>query len=850
MRILHVLDMALPHLSTGYAVRSNYILSNQKRIGLEPIVLTRYAHSACDNDGSSVEVQEGIPYLWGPSAESHFLSFKRIGPMASQDLYELALHSSQKRFRDRIADAVEEYAPDVIHVASPAANAEIAADVGRRKGVPVLYEVRGLWHDSAVANGRLDPASDSYRDRQKIFLKAMHDVDSVVTLAQTMKDEFVGQGVPASKIDLVPNGVDLVRFKDTREESSLKATLGLDPNDFVLGYIGSVRELEGLHLLIEAAAGLVSFGAPIRVVIAGNGPALDGLKRLATSFGIAHRVNFLGHIPHDQISAYYDVLDAVVIPRTRSKVTELVTPLKPLEAMAAAKPLIVSDVAALTEIVRHDETGLVFEAGDADDLWRMCARLMNSSELRTTLGEAGRRWVRSERGWLDLVARYVPIYEGLAVKKRFRRTSPQEPGDKRILFYSQHLIGVGHHFRNREIARALSKDNEVHVIDGGRPIPGTDLPDSVMHISLTPLQASASGLSPADSALSLNEALLLRQEELREAVDQIRPQVVIVEFFPFSRWSLRREIVEMILRVRAAFPDVKVVCSLRDIPTRAATADLHRPPMAEALTRTGMSRFYSVPGGGRREQDIGMSRRYYSEVVPTLNAYFDVVLVHGDAQLTRLEDHFPWVDDIDIPIEYTGYVSEKLKTENPPDDLPKLPYVLVSAGGGAEGFQLVAPCIDAWKNLHREGRISDHEMVIFTGAFTEDSDLSELRRRCANGPFRIKKFTNNFLGWMKGAQVSISRAGYNTCVNVLETNTRAVFVPSVAMGDQVFRAEKMQEMGIAISLNEDTLTPGRLEAALLQTLSGPLPGHNLSLDGAGNTARFVNALTQVRRCAA
>lgn len=163
---------------------------------------------------------------------------------------------------------------------------------------------------------------------------------------------------------------------------------------------------------------------------------------------------------------------------------------------------------------------------------------------------------------------------------------------------------------------------------------------------------------------------------------------------------------------------------------------------------------------------------------------------------------------------------------------------------------MVAPCIDAWKNLHREGRISDHEMVIFTGAFTEDSDLSELRRRCANGPFRIEKFTNNFLGWMKGAQVSISRAGYNTCVNVLETNTRAVFVPSVAMGDQVFRAEKMQEMGIAISLNEDTLTPGRLEAALLQTLSGPLPGHNLSLDGAGNTARFVNALTQVRRCAA
>lgn len=760
------------------------------------------------------------------------------------------MRASEKRFRDRLVDAVEEHTPDVIHAASPATNAVAAADVGQSKGVPVVFEVRGLWHESAVANGRLDPSSESYRERQEIFLTAMQNSDGVVTLAETMKNEFVEKGISASKIHLVPNGVDPDRFQHASENLSLRTSLDIHPDDVVLGYIGSIRKLEGLHLLIESAADLAAAGAPIRIVLAGDGAALSDFQRLADSLGIADRMRFLGHIPHEEIDAYYDVLDVVVIPRTRSKVTELVTPLKPLEAMASGKPLIVSDVAALTEVVRHGETGLVFKADDVDDLTRMCARLLNSTEFRTSLGEAGRRWVRTERNWLDLVERYVPIYEELVGNRRFKRPSPPEPAGKRILFYSQHLIGVGHHFRNREIARALSADNEVYMIDGGRPIPGADLPESVMHIPLTPLQASASGLSPADSALSLNEALALRQVELCQTVGQIRPQVVIVEFFPFGRWSLRREIVDMILRSRTAFTDVKVVCSIRDIPTRAATTDLHHTPMADALIRTGMSRFYSVPGGGRREHDVTVSRRYYSEVVPTLNAHFDLVLVHGDTHLTRLEDHFPWADDIDIPIEYTGYVSQKRVSEDRLIDGPKSPYVLVSAGGGAEGFELVAPCIDAWKNLHREGRISDHEMVIFIGAFAEDEAFSELCRRCDNGPFRIEKFTDNFLAWMNDARVSISRAGYNTCANVLETSTRAVLVPSIAMGDQEFRANKLHEMGLAISLDEDTLTPRRLETALLQAMTDPAPSHSLSLDGASRSARFVNALTQVRRCAA
>jgi predicted glycosyltransferase len=223
-----------------------------------------------------------------------------------------------------------------------------------------------------------------------------------------------------------------------------------------------------------------------------------------------------------------------------------------------------------------------------------------------------------------------------------------------------------------------------------------------------------------------------------------------------------------------------------------------------------------------------------------LNAYFDALMVHGDPRISRLEDHFPWVEDIGIPVIYTGFVSEKLNGQQHLDHETR--YVLVSAGGGAEGYAIAAPCVAAWKRLHAEGKVDDREMVIFSGLYVEDAHFEALQQMCAGGPFRLARFTSDFLQWMDGADLSISRAGYNTCMNVLETQTRAIFVPSIAMGDQEFRAQRLADLGLAQTISPDRVTPERISEAIFEGLNQPAPEHMLALDGAEQTRKLIENL--------
>ncbi len=413
---------------------------------------------------------------------------------------------------------------------------------------------------------------------------------------------------------------------------------------------------------------------------------------------------------------------------------------------------------------------------------------------------------------------------------------------KRIVFYSQHLIGVGHHFRNREIVRALLQNHRVYFVDGGRHIPGGDLPDSVERIRLSPVFASEEGLSADEPSRDIKEVLRERSDVLCAAIENIAPDVFMIEFFPFGRGRLRSELISSIESARLINPDVKVICSVRDIPMRAKTADLVGPPMPQALVSTGRLRFYSVPFGGPQYIHTLIARRYYTEVCPTLNTHFDALLVHADPQVTRLEDHFPWVEDIEIPIVYTGYVSEKLKPNRHKDGLTK-GFVLVSAGGGTEAYELIVPCIEAWKLLLKQGTTQGRGMVIFTGPFVQDEQFESIRQMCNSGPFRLASFAPDFLSWMDAADFSISRAGYNTCMNVLETGISALLVPSVPMGDQVFRAEKLSELGLADMIALEDLSPDSVADAIRNGISQSPPRHDIALDGANKTLDFVSKLS-------
>ena len=854
MKILHILDISLPHRQSGYSLRSQYIINTQKALGFDPVVLTRSGVSEQLADG--VEYINDVPYLRNTSEKYAIRLGERLGKFQLPDTPRIYRAGQEQHFRKRVARAVVAKKPDVLHAASPGRNAQVAIDVGHHYGLPVVYEVRGLWHDSGVAQGMLTPDSEAYRQQHEQHVNAMRQADAVVTLSEVLKAECIREGVEEDKIGVVPNGVAVEQYAPKNRSGELANRLGIKSGDVVLGYIGLVRSLEGLRLLLQACEVLRGRYANLKVLIVGGGRDLPALQREAHERGLADMVIFTGEISHDQIAAYYAMLDVLVIPRTRSRVTELVTPMKPYEAMAMEKAVVVSDVAALTEVVTDGETGRVFVADDVESLTQTCAELIENPAMRMQLGKRGSEWVRSERTWRQVVEGYRGIYESAQVVYNCQSSSSVCPGRvecarveplktrrPRVAFYSQHLIGVGHHFRNRQIVNELVKTCDVFFIDGGRPIPEADLDERVERIPLPPLRTGAQGIESVDTGRDLQAVMHERQVRLSEAMEQICPDVFCIEFFPFSRWSLKSEILNTVVKVNQVNPDAKVLCSLRDVPTRAKSNVL-QPTVTPVQRRDGDAmRFYSVPFGGIHHEYLAFNRRYYEEVVPVLNQYFDAVLVHGDSQLSRLEDHFPWADDIGIPVVYTGFVSEKLENASRPDGAPNR-YVLVSAGGGAEGLALVAPCIEAWKQLEQDDALNGREMVIFAGAFIDETHFDALRQLCGDGPFRIERFTSNFLAWMKHADLSISRAGYNTCMNVIETQVSSILVPSIAMDDQVFRAQQLMGLGVAQMIHPDQLGVKKMAKTVAEMLESSVSVHHLSLDGAEQTRKFIDSGTR------
>ncbi len=841
MKILHILDISQPHRQSGYSLRSQYIINTQKALGFDPVVLTRWGKPEQLVDG--VEYIDDVRYLRNTSEAYAMRMGNRLG---KTDTPRICRVGQAHHFRKRVARAIETEKPDVLHAASPGRNAQVAIDVGHRYGLPVVYEVRGLWYDSGVAQGMLVPDSEAYRQQHAQHVDAMRQADAVVTLSEVLKAECIREGVDEEKIGVVPNGVAVEQYVPKNRAGELANRLGIELGDVVLGYIGLVRSLEGLRLLLLASEVLRRRYANLKVLIVGGGRDLPALQREAHERGLADVVIFTGEIPHAQIAAYYAMLDVFVIPRTRSRVTELVTPMKPYEAMAMEKAVVVSDVAALTEVVTDGKTGRVFVADDVESLTQTCVELIENPALRMQLGQQGREWVRSEHAWARVVNGYGEIYKsaiavcfGQVGRAQAESVSAAKTRHKRVAFYSQHLIGVGHYFRNRQIVNELVKTCAVFFIDGGRPVLEADLDERVKRIPLPPLRTGAQGIEPVDGR-DLQVVMRERQARLSEAMEQIRPDVFCVEFFPFSRWSLKREILNTIVRLNQVNPGAKVLCSLRDVPTRAKS-DALQPTVALAPRRDGDAmRFYSVPFGGIHHEYLAFNRRYYEEVAPVLNQYFDAVLVHGDAQLSRLEDHFPWADDIGVPVVYTGFVSEKLEDASRPDGAPNR-YVLVSAGGGAEGLALAAPCIEAWKQLERDDALNGREMVIFAGAFIDETHFEALRALCGDGAFRLERFTSNFLAWMRNADLSISRAGYNTCMNVLETQVPSILVPSIAMNDQEFRAQQLMGLDLAHVIHPDQIGVAKLAKAIAEMLESSVPEHHLNMDGAAQTRVFIES---------
>ena len=395
MRILHVLDHSIP-LHSGYTFRTAAILREQRALGWETYHLT----SA--KQGSTAAAVEDVDGLRFYRCE--------VPTAAPAGINEWRLMRSTEK---RLEQLARELRPDVLHAHSPVLNAIPAIRVGRRLGIPVVYEVRAFWEDAAVDHGTTAEGSLRYRATRALESWAFKRVGHVFTICEGLRRDIVARGIPEQKVTVIPNAVDVQGFQLSGEpDSVLKRKFGLEGKT-VLGFVGSFYAYEGLDLLLEAFARLQAQRQDLRVLLVGGGPQEANLKAQAERLRIADKVVFTGRVPHAEVSRYYDLIDLLVYPRHSMRLTELVTPLKPLEAMAQGRIFMASDVGGHKELIRDGETGRLFAAGKVDSLVTTVGEMLDHREQWPAMRAAGRRFVEQVRNWKNSVANYDSIYSRL-----------------------------------------------------------------------------------------------------------------------------------------------------------------------------------------------------------------------------------------------------------------------------------------------------------------------------------------------------------------------------------------------------------------------------------------------------
>ena len=319
--------------------------------------------------------------------------------------------AAMKAVERRLHAVIEQTRPDVIHAHSPVLNAIPALRVGRARAIPVVYEIRAFWEDAAVDHGTARAWGPRYRLTRAIETRALRRVAAVTTICEGLRGEIVGRGIPAEKVTVIPNSVDLEHFPSPpAHDPALAGELGLS-GSLVIGFIGSFYAYEGLDLLLEAMPRLIEAVPNVKVLLVGGGQDQSRLSALAAAEGLGDRVIFTGRVDHQDVPRYYGLIDVMIYPRHGQRLTELVTPLKPLEAMANGRVLLASDVGGHKELIENGKTGFLFKADDADDLVRALAEMVAGRATWDQIRHAGRAFIERERTWKTTVKRYQQVYD-------------------------------------------------------------------------------------------------------------------------------------------------------------------------------------------------------------------------------------------------------------------------------------------------------------------------------------------------------------------------------------------------------------------------------------------------------
>ncbi len=394
-RVLHILDHSLP-LHSGYTFRTRAILKAQQAAGIDVRAITGLRHTT---QGPDREEIDGLQF--------HRTRGEASGPVGLREWREIG------RLASAIAELCTQWRPDLLHAHSPALCGEAALRAAKRLGLPLVYEIRAFWEDAAVSNGDGQEGSIKYQLTRALENHVVAGADHVVTICAGLREDLISRGTTPERISIMPNGVDLALFgQPLPRDAELAASLGLGEGP-VIGFIGSFYDYEGIDDLIAAMPALLARHPDARLLLVGGGPCETALKAQAGASGLDGAIRFTGRVPHDEVERYYALLDVMAYPRKRSRLTDLVTPLKPLEAMAQGKLVVASDVGGHRELISHGQTGVLFAPDDPGACAEALASLLSERQRWGEMHEAGRNYVKTRHDWSVNVERYQDVYQRL-----------------------------------------------------------------------------------------------------------------------------------------------------------------------------------------------------------------------------------------------------------------------------------------------------------------------------------------------------------------------------------------------------------------------------------------------------
>jgi predicted glycosyltransferase len=356
------------------------------------------------------------------------------------------------------------------------------------------------------------------------------------------------------------------------------------------------------------------------------------------------------------------------------------------------------------------------------------------------------------------------------------------------------------------IARGMSEAHEVYLVDGGRPVPRR--PGLIELIPLPRLVRVAGRIGGLGTDAPVASLIEQRIGVLTQVVERIRPDVILVDIYPFSKWEVEEEITRMIAVARRLNTRVRVVTSLRDI----VPMTLHE----------------AAPPG------------LYEAGVLSRLASFDAILAHGDPTFARIEDYFDRAADIPIPVHYTGFVAG---TPTPLAGTPEPgSYAVLSCGGNTASLAFLLNSIEAFRGLRAGGALGSMSLFVFPSPDASAADVATLSAATCDGPFRLCEFTPDFDAWLAGSALSISRCGYNTAVQLLQARVRSVLVPNPDNSDQPPRARRLAKLGLAAVIEGAAPPVEAIATAIEEAMAQPSVEHALDLDGVAVTQRMLEEL--------